>query len=361
MPVGAATFARRCEPGPRSSTPCGRSSTTRATRPARATRAASPRRWRRTRPRSRSSCGPSSGPATGPASDVAIALDPADHRAGRGGHRRGRRADRYRLATEGRTLDSDEMVDLWADWAARYPIVSIEDGLAEDDWAGWTRADRAARRAGPARRRRPVRDQHRADRARHRGAAANAVLIKLNQIGTLTETLDAIELARRRRLGRGRQPPLRRDRGHDDRRPGRGDRHRPDQDRRAVALGAGGQVQPAAADRGRAGRRRALPRPGGAGRPGMTASSGSRRRRRAPSDRARRSRRDHRRLGRRRDGRDDGDELPADHPDRADLLAPGGAGRSAHRLLRQSALDGAARRLAADRRQRDLSRGSSPA
>ena len=90
--------------------------------------------------------------------------------------------------------------------------------------------------------------------------AANAVLIKLNQIGTLTETIEAIELARRRRLGGGRVAPLRRDRGHDHRRPRRRDGHRPDQDRRPVALRAGRQVQPPAADRGRARRRRALPR-----------------------------------------------------------------------------------------------------
>ena len=48
-------------------------------------------------------------------------------------------ADRYVLAKEGRTLESDELVDLWADWTSRYPIVSIEDGLAEDDWLGWGR------------------------------------------------------------------------------------------------------------------------------------------------------------------------------------------------------------------------------
>ena len=100
------------------------------------------------------------------------------------------------LAREGRTLDSGEMVDLWADWAARFPIVSLEDGLAEDDWAGWkqltarlgktiqlvgddllvTNTDRIAR---------GIEEE-----------AANSVLIKLNQIGTLTETIEAIALAR---------------------------------------------------------------------------------------------------------------------------------------------------------------------
>ena len=94
---------------------------------------------------------------------------PAGHREGRLPARRGRRDrprpghDRARSrraaastaprpATssprEGRTLDSGELVDLWADWVDRYPIVSLEDGLAEDDWAGWQHADRAARRAG---------------------------------------------------------------------------------------------------------------------------------------------------------------------------------------------------------------------
>ena len=102
------------------------------------------------------------------------------------------------LAKEGRTLDSGELVDLWADWVARYPIVSIEDGLAEDDWAGWTRDHRAPRRSkvqlvgddllvtNVTRIRRAIDER-----------AANSVLIKLNQIGTLTETIDAIELARR--------------------------------------------------------------------------------------------------------------------------------------------------------------------
>ena len=69
---------------------------------------------------------------------------PGHDRAGRGGDAaRDGAPTRYRLEKEGRTLDSGELIDLWADWAARYPIVSIEDGLAEDDWAGWARARRA--------------------------------------------------------------------------------------------------------------------------------------------------------------------------------------------------------------------------
>ena len=86
---------------------------------------------------------------------------------------------------------------------------------------------------------------------------ANAILVKVNQIGTLTETLDAIALAQRERLHRGHLAPLGRDGGHDDRRPRGRHRRRPDQDGRALAHGPRREVQPAAADRGgarRAGR-----------------------------------------------------------------------------------------------------------
>ena len=79
----------------------------------------------------------------------------------------------------------------------RYPIVSIEDGLAEDDWENWKALTASDRRPRAARRRRPLRDQHRAAGAGHPRAAGNAILVKLNQIGTLTETLEAIELAQR--------------------------------------------------------------------------------------------------------------------------------------------------------------------
>jgi enolase len=101
----------------------------------------------------------------------------------------------YRLAKEGRTLLTDELIDFWADWVARYPIVSLEDGLAEDDWAGWAKLTaRLGARVqlvgddifvtNPERLERGI-EEH----------SANAVLIKLNQIGTLSETLAAIELA----------------------------------------------------------------------------------------------------------------------------------------------------------------------
>ena len=87
------------------------------------------------------------------------------------------------------------MVDFYAELIARYPIISIEDGLAEDDWDGWRLlTERIGKRV------QIVGDDlfvtnSEAARARHRGAKANAILIKVNQIGTLTETLDCDELA----------------------------------------------------------------------------------------------------------------------------------------------------------------------
>jgi enolase len=133
-----------------------------------------------------------------PGEEVAIALDPATSELVESGDAGdGAGSVRYRLARENRTLDSGQLVDLWADWVGRYPIVSIEDGLAEDDWAGWTEL---TRRLGD--RVQLVGDDLFVTNTERiaRGlaeAAANSVLIKLNQIGTLTETIDAIALARR--------------------------------------------------------------------------------------------------------------------------------------------------------------------
>ncbi len=122
-----------------------------------------------------------------PGKEIAIALDPATSEIYRDG--------KYHLDGEGRTLTSDQMVDYWADLCDRYPIVSIEDGMAEDDWAGWRAL---TERLG--------------DRIQLVGddlfvtnttllqkgidtKTANSILIKLNQIGTLSETLDAVRLA----------------------------------------------------------------------------------------------------------------------------------------------------------------------
>jgi enolase len=122
-----------------------------------------------------------------PGEDICIALDPASS----GFYEDGL----YNLRTEGRKVTSEQMVEMYADWVKKYPIVSIEDGLAEDDWDGWklltktlggkiqlvgddlfvTNVERIARGITEK--------------------AANSVLIKLNQIGSLTETIDAIQMA----------------------------------------------------------------------------------------------------------------------------------------------------------------------
>ena len=132
-----------------------------------------------------------------PGEDVAIALDPATTELVEEGTGLSGAPTRYHLATENRTLDSGELVDLWADWAARYPIVSIEDGLAEDDWAGWAAITRRlGHRIQLVGDDLLVTNTKRIERAIVE-QSANSALIKLNQIGTLTETIEAIALARR--------------------------------------------------------------------------------------------------------------------------------------------------------------------
>jgi len=137
-----------------------------------------------------------------PGEDVAIALDPAvselvdlDAPADSNGELT------YMLAKEGRKLRTGELIDFWADWADRYPIVSLEDGLAEDDWAGWTALTaRLGSRLQLVGDDLLVTNPERVQRAIDEDAA-NAVLIKLNQIGTLTETLATIDLATRHGWG----------------------------------------------------------------------------------------------------------------------------------------------------------------
>jgi len=121
--------------------------------------------------------------------DVALALDPATTELYRDGA--------YHLEGEGRTLSSAEMVDYWVDLCDRYPIVSIEDGMAEEDWEGW---QRLTERLGD--RVQLVGDDlfvTNVDRLRMgiERRAGNAILVKLNQIGSLTETLSAMDLASR--------------------------------------------------------------------------------------------------------------------------------------------------------------------
>jgi enolase len=123
-----------------------------------------------------------------PGEQVAIALDPATSELYQEG--------RYVLEHEGRTLSADELADYWADLAARYPIVSIEDGMDEGDWDGWaTLTQRLGARCQLVGDDLFVTNAQRLRRGIDQGVA-NSILVKVNQIGTLTETLEAIKLAR---------------------------------------------------------------------------------------------------------------------------------------------------------------------
>jgi enolase len=121
-----------------------------------------------------------------PGEDVFIALDPATSEL----HRESDGA--YVLEHEGRALTPEEMVGYWTGIVERYPVVSVEDGMAEEDWDGWKRLGDRCQLVGddlfvtnPERLRRGIEAQ-----------VGNSILIKVNQIGTLTETLEAIRIAR---------------------------------------------------------------------------------------------------------------------------------------------------------------------
>jgi enolase len=123
-----------------------------------------------------------------PGKDVAIALDPAASEFFKDG--------KYILKGEGRSLDADALVNLYREWTGRYPIVSIEDGMAEDDWEGWKRlTDAVGDKVQLVGDDLFVTNVKRLKQGIDQGVA-NSILIKVNQIGTLTETLDAIDLAR---------------------------------------------------------------------------------------------------------------------------------------------------------------------
>jgi enolase len=123
-----------------------------------------------------------------PGRDCHIALDPASSEFYQNG--------KYVLAREGRTLTREEMVEFYVKWVAAYPIISIEDGMAEDDWEGWQLLHQKLGDKVQL-----VGDDLYVTNVRRikKGIelkASNAVLIKLNQIGTLTETIEAIDMAR---------------------------------------------------------------------------------------------------------------------------------------------------------------------
>ena len=126
-----------------------------------------------------------------PGVDFMFAMDPATSEC------YNRETGLYELKGEGRALTSDQMIDYWEDLVSRYPIISIEDGLAEEDWEGWKKlTERIGNKVQLVGDDLFVTNTARLKKGIETGAA-NAILIKVNQIGTLTETLDAIETAKR--------------------------------------------------------------------------------------------------------------------------------------------------------------------
>jgi enolase len=124
-----------------------------------------------------------------PGDDVTLALDPASTEFFKNG--------KYVLEGEGRTLDPEGMVKVYEDLCARYPIVSIEDGMAEDDWDGWAALTKAiGKKVQLVGDDLFVTNVERLKQGIAKGTA-NAILVKVNQIGTLTETLDTVETAHR--------------------------------------------------------------------------------------------------------------------------------------------------------------------
>ncbi|MBR6447222.1 MAG: phosphopyruvate hydratase [Methanomicrobium sp.] len=128
-----------------------------------------------------------------PGKDIGIVLDPASSEIYEDGL--------YNLRTEGRKLTSDEMVEFYKGLCAKYPIVSIEDGLAEDDWEGWKKlTDAIGSKVQLVGDDLFVTNVKRMELGIEKGVA-NAVLIKLNQIGSVSETVDAIRLAQKNNWG----------------------------------------------------------------------------------------------------------------------------------------------------------------
>ena len=124
-----------------------------------------------------------------PGKDIFIAIDAASSEYYKDG--------KYVLEHEGKTLTACEMVDFFEDWVNKYPIISIEDGMAEEDWEGWKLlTDRLGKKVQLVGDDLFVTNTQRLEEGIKKGVA-NSILIKLNQIGTLTETLNAIEMANR--------------------------------------------------------------------------------------------------------------------------------------------------------------------
>ena len=190
-----------------------------------------------------------------PGADISIALDPASSEF------YNKETGKYVFKkSDKRELSSEQMAAYWENWVNKYPIVSIEDGLAEDDWDGWKHltkliGDKVQLVGDDLFVTNTKRLQQGIEQK-----VANSILIKVNQIGTVTETLEAIELGPSLRLHLDHQPPLRRNRRHLHRRPRRRHRRRPDQNRQRKPHRPHRQIQPAPPHRRRTRPVRRIPR-----------------------------------------------------------------------------------------------------
>ena len=160
----------------------------------------------------------------------------------------------YIQPKSGKKMTQQQLVKMWKNFAEKYPIISLEDGMAEEDWEGWEMLTKALgdkiQLVGDDL---FVTNTTRLKKGIDMGVA-NSILIKVNQIGSLTETLDAIQMAQPRGLHRRCFPPFGRDRGRDHRGHRCGAQRGSDQDRRAEPHRPCCQVQPAAPYRRGAGR-----------------------------------------------------------------------------------------------------------
>lgn len=183
-----------------------------------------------------------------PGSDIMFAMDPASTEF--------YNADtcKYVLAGEGRELTSDEMVDYWEALVEKYPIISIEDGMAEEDWDGWQKLTaRIGDKVQLVGDDLFVTNSKRLAKGIELGLR-DAILVKVNQIGSLTETMEAIQMAKQAGYACVMSHRSGETEGYHYRRLGGCNQRWPDQDGRTGAFRSCGEVQPAHSHRRRAGR-----------------------------------------------------------------------------------------------------------